>query len=268
MKNLKFSTKAKKPNSSVKGDVPKKLVEEFKVEYSKPMQIVYNSIMRTGEYPRQWVKEEQVLIPKSSSSEGLDSFRSISKTNFFSKVFESFLKDWIWPIVSPYIDKANYGGLKGDSPAYYLIDLLHFVNYHVNSSSPKAVLLAQADLRRAFNSVSHKHIILDLFDMQLDGWILRIVFSYLSNRNMTLKFRGIDSSTFFLTGSCPQGVFLSVVFFIISFNGAFLRPRVPRLSLKCKPCISFSSSNCLHPQIVHMLLMMCLPLNFLTILHK
>ena len=80
---LKIS-KATKPNSSVNGDIPKKLVKEFGVEFSKPMQIIFNSITRTGEYPRQWVREEQVVIPKSKPVDSLDSLRSLSKTVFFS----------------------------------------------------------------------------------------------------------------------------------------------------------------------------------------
>ena len=130
------------------GDIPKKLVKEFAVEFSKPMQIIFNSIVKTGEYPRQWVREEQVVIPKSKPVENLECSRSLSKANFFSKCFESFLRDWIMPIISPFLDKANYGGLKGDSPAFYLIHLLHFIHSNVNNRfSPHAVLLPQADIK-------------------------------------------------------------------------------------------------------------------------
>ena len=78
------------------------------------------------------------------------------------------------------------------------------------------------------------------------GWILRIICSYLTERNMILKFRGVESSRFFLSGSCPQGVFLSVLLFLVTFNGAFLRPRIPRGFLKCKRCRNNSFSVCLH----------------------
>ena len=36
--------KAKKPNSSVKGDLPKKLVQEFSCELSSPVTVIFNSI--------------------------------------------------------------------------------------------------------------------------------------------------------------------------------------------------------------------------------
>ena len=213
---------AKKPQSSVAGDIPVKLVKEFAVELSKPVGIIFNAITESGEYPRQWVQEEQVVIPKSKTIESFESLRSLSKTAFFSKVYESFIRDWIMPFISPFLDSSNFGGLKGDSPSYYLINLLHFIHSHLDQKVPHAVLLAQADLKRAFNSVSHRNIIIDLCDMMTPGWILKIIYSYLSHRNMVMKFRGATSSRFELTGSCPQGVFLSIIFFIETFNGAFL----------------------------------------------
>ena len=48
---------------------------------------------------------------------------------------------------------------------------------------------------------------------------------------MTLTMNGIESRTYSLPGSCPQGVFLGVFFFIVAFNSAFLRQSIQRKSL-------------------------------------
>ena len=56
--------KSKKPNSTVPGDIPVKLIKEFSCEISKPLTILYNKILSSFEYPRQWVIEHQVQIPK------------------------------------------------------------------------------------------------------------------------------------------------------------------------------------------------------------
>ena len=55
---------AKKPNSTVSGDLPKKIVKEFSVELSTPLEIIFNSITSNAEYPRQWIREYQTPIPK------------------------------------------------------------------------------------------------------------------------------------------------------------------------------------------------------------
>ena len=49
--------KAKKPNSTVPGDLPKKIVSEFSCELASPVTIIYKSILSNLQYPRQWVVE-------------------------------------------------------------------------------------------------------------------------------------------------------------------------------------------------------------------
>ena len=56
--------KSKKPNSIVPGDIPAKIVKEFGCELAAPLTIIFNSILRTFEYPRQWVVEHQIPLPK------------------------------------------------------------------------------------------------------------------------------------------------------------------------------------------------------------
>ena len=101
--------KSKKPNSVVPGDLPKKIVKEFSCELSAPVTIIYTSILKTFEYPRQWVVEYQTPLPKVNPPSSEDELRNIAKTAFASKVFESFLADWLMPIIGPFIDPCQYG---------------------------------------------------------------------------------------------------------------------------------------------------------------
>ena len=128
--------------------------------------MIYNKILQSAEYPRQWVVEYQVPIPKTASPEKLDDLRNIAKTSFISKVFESFLADWLMPIVKPYLDPCQYG-IKGASTSHYLIKLLQFVHEHLDLKDPHAVVVALVDLSKAFNRVSHSMVIEDLHDMKV-----------------------------------------------------------------------------------------------------
>ena len=78
--------------------------------------------------------------------------------------------------------------------------------------------------------MSHQQVIEDLYDMKVPGWLLLILISYLTDRKMILKFRGVLSALRSLPGSSPQGTVLGVILFIIYFNGAALRPSIPRPS--------------------------------------
>ena len=175
--------KAKKPNSSVKGDLPKKIVQEFSCELSTPVTIIYKSILKSFQYPRQWVIEYQIPLPKSYPPSSEDELRNIAKTAFCSKVFESFLSDWLMPIVSPYLDPCQYG-LKGASITHYLVKLLQFIHEYLDMKNPHAVVIALIDLSKAFNRVSHQMVIEDLFDMHVPPWLLLILTSYLTGRSM------------------------------------------------------------------------------------
>ena len=190
--------------------------------------MIYNEITKTKEYPRAWVVEQQIPIPKANPPSSIEDIRNISGTPFFSKQYESFISDWLLPIVDPFLDPGQCGGLKRSSISHYLVKLLHYIHYNLDRPKPHAVLLACVDMSKAFNRVSHQHVIEDLFHMKVPGWLLLIIISYLTNRKMMMKFRGILSALRSLPGSSPQGTVLGVILFIIYFNSAALRPEIPR----------------------------------------
>ena len=219
--------KAKKPNSVIHGDVPKKIVQLFSPELAEPVSRIFNKISSSSEYPRQWVKESQISIPKVFPPTSEDDLRPISRTFFFSKVYEGFIADWLFPFILPYMDPGQYG-MKGSSIVHYLIKFLHFIHSSLDLKQPHAVLAALIDLSKAFNRVSHMHVIQDLHDMHAPGWILAILFSYLSGRSMTMTYGKATSAPRLLPGSTPQGALLGGLIFIVKYNGACLRPTIPR----------------------------------------
>ena len=141
---------------------------------------------------------------------GEDDLRPISRTFFFSKFYESFIGEWLLPFILPFMYSGQYG-IKGSSILNYIIKLLHFVHSSLDLKQPNAVLAA-LDLSKAFNRVSHLHVIKDLYDMHAPGWIFAILFSYLSGHSMTMTFGKSTSSLRRLPGSTPQGALLGGLF--------------------------------------------------------
>ena len=219
--------KAKKPKGLVLGDLPRKLVQNCPDLLSFPATIIFNSISRSGYYPSAWKMEDQIAIPKSFPPESEDDLRNIAKTPFLSKVYESFVAQWLFTYIKPYLD-PDQCGFKGSSISHYLIKFLHFIHSSLDLKKPHAVLAACFDLSKAFNRVDHSLVIQDLFDMHTPAWLLKIVCSYLTHRTMTLTYRGARSTSRNLPAGTPQGAFMGGLIFMIKFNGAFLRPPVPR----------------------------------------
>ena len=70
-----------------------------------------------------------------------------------------------------------------------------------------------------------------------------------------LSYKGITSSSRPLPGSTPQGAFLGIFLFIVKFNGASLRPMIPRNAILSNCVKSFKKchvSDCSeHPKDIH-----------------
>ena len=56
--------KVSKPNSSVDFDVPGILIKEYPYQYAQPASIIFNKIIQSATWPRQWVKETVITISK------------------------------------------------------------------------------------------------------------------------------------------------------------------------------------------------------------
>ena len=219
--------RTRKPHGVVPGDLPPKLVKSFPDILAGPITMIFNYISVSSEYPQQWKVEHQIPIPKVTPPSSEDELRNISKTPFFSKVYESFVGEWLMEIVEPYVDPGQCG-IRGSSITHYLVQLLHFVFSTLDLKQPHAVLAAFVDLSKAFNRVDHSLLVQDLYDMHTPAWLLRIFISYLSGRSMFLTYNGAQSTEKSLPGGGPQGAFLGGIIFILKYNGAFLRPPIPR----------------------------------------
>ena len=171
---------------------------------------------------------------KGSPPQSEGDLRIISKTPFMCKVYEAFVTEWILEFISPYLDPSQCG-IKGLSITHYLIRFLHFIHSSLDTYKPHAVIAAFIDMAKAFNRVDHNLLIEDLFHMKCPPFLLRLCISFLSHRKLTLAYKGVNSKIQELHAGAPQGTLLGVIFFIVKFNGALLRPKVDRpLSLSSK----------------------------------
>ena len=219
-----------KPKSSVNGDVPMPVIKQFTFEYAKPAAGIFNRIIQSSQWPDQWKTEQTIVISKCKSKqpEIEDDLRTISKTQWLSKLLENILGDYILPAVDTYIDPGQCGGLKQSSISHYLVKLLDFVHQVLDKPTPHAAVLSGEDLSKAYNRGSHQLVIEDLHAMHVSPWVLSLLCSYLSGRTMVLSYMGPKSAVKPLPGGFGAGTFMGGLLFIVRFNGACLRPPVPR----------------------------------------
>ena len=129
-----------------------------------------------------------------------DDVRTISKTQYLSKVLESIIGEWLMPILEKHVDPNQCGGLKNTSIQHYLVKLLDFVHRGLDKRTPHAVVLAALDLSKAYNRGDHQKVLEDLLDMQTPTWLLSLIYSYLSQRSLVLKYQNVESAPKHLPG--------------------------------------------------------------------
>ena len=76
------------------------------------------------------------------------------------------------------------------------------------------------DFSKAFNRIDRNVVITILSEMNVPGWLLKIVMGFLTDREMVLRYRGITSSKKRLPGGGPQGTLLGLFLFLILINAA------------------------------------------------
>ena len=214
--------KATRKTSSVPGDIPAKILDEFLPEFCTPITAIFNKTFSTHQWPASYKTEYGVPISKIPIPESEDDLRSIGLTPYLSKRMEKLLIKWIWKYISPHIGLDQLGGLPGCSVTHYIIRMMDFIlrNLDDSSKNPGAVLAVTIDFSKAFNRMSHNIIITILAELNIPTCALRLIASYLSARSLCIRYRGASSSVRSMPGGGPQGTLLIVLLFILQVNYA------------------------------------------------
>ena len=235
----KMLQKVKKSKSGIPGDLPGALIKEFGQELSRPLSTIYNNIISTGNWPKNWKIEYGLPLKKIPQPYNEDDIRVISLTSVYSKTFEKFVISWLLEYLEEKIDVAQYGGRKGCSISHYLIDFVNFVSYNQDISHIQAVLAVAVDFSKAFNRQNHLILIELLSKLEVPGWLLKIVIGFLENREMEVSLGGEKSGRKILPGGGPQGTILGLFLFLILINSAGFKDNIGNTGqIICNPAVN------------------------------
>ena len=215
-------SKSKKTNSMVPGDLPKPIVQEFPEELAEPVTKIFQQILDTKKWPAMWRTEYGVPLQKKANPENENQLRIISLTSFFSKTLENLVIKWLLEFIGDKMDPKQFGGQKGNSITHYLIEFVNFILYNQDMTNPNAVLALMVDFSKAFNRQDHNTLITILSDMGCPRWLLEIVIAFLSERELIVKYKGLNSERKSLPGGSPQGTRLGMFLFLVLINFAGL----------------------------------------------
>ena len=105
----------------VQGDIFPALVTKFGDLLAIPLCEIFNEITRTRVWPLIWKQEYVTVIPKKTVPASVNDLRNISCTMLPSKIYESYVLNWLQEEVKT---KDNqFGGVKGCSTSHLLIQV-------------------------------------------------------------------------------------------------------------------------------------------------
>ena len=126
--------------------------------------------------------------------------RIISITNKLSTIAEQYIIRWAWPYLNRFMDRDQFGGIVGNSVSHYLIELTNFILHNQDLQSPKATIITLVDYSKGFNRIDHCKLMEELAEMEIPGWLLRIIASYLEKRTLVVRYKGGESEPAYLPG--------------------------------------------------------------------
>ena len=192
---------AKKPNSTVEGDILPRVVKAHNDALAVPVTRIFNSVFRHSSWPVAWKTETTVIIPKVSNPESLADCRNLSCTPFLSKVLESIVLEDMRSEIPEDLDQ--YGGTKASSVDHLLVDLFEGVTRPLEDGQPSLVL--GIDFEKAFNRLDHDKCLSQLKRLGASKSSIALTRSFLTGRMMRVKVGSQLSNKRPLKGGSPQG---------------------------------------------------------------
>ena len=159
---------------------------------------------------------------------------------------EHFIVGWLLDFIGDKIDIRQFGGSKGNLITHYIIELINFILSNQEQTVPTAVLACMVDFSKAFNRQDHEILITKLSDMNVPGWLLKLVIAFLSNRKMVVRYKGATSSPKDLPGGGPQGTLLGLLLFLVLINDAGYEGQENRVGENITRRKNFKAANLLH----------------------
>ena len=191
---------AKKPSSSVEGDLLPRVVKAHHALLVPAVTRIFNAVFSTGRWPSTWKVETTAVIPKVTMPESLGDCRNISCTPFLSKVLEGGVLDDLRERIP--VDETQYGGIKGCSVDHLLVDLFEELLEPLESGSSSLVL--SVDYEKAFNHLDHQECLTQLQRLGADPATVALTRSFLTGRSIRVQIAKTLSGGYSLSSGSPQ----------------------------------------------------------------
>ena len=204
------------------------IIDAFESNLNRALKM-YNCSILNSTFPDAWKISIVVPLPKVTNPKQAADMRPISLIPLPGKILEhlisSRLKNYLE--TNNILTENQHGFRKNHSTISAICTLLHnvYTNFHMN----KDTYLIYLDLKKAFDTVSHKILLNKLSRIGLDTTTISWFNSYLNNRKQYVKLNTDCSSLKNISYGVPQGSILGPTLFSLYIND--LSDVLPKSSL-------------------------------------
>ena len=193
--------------SSVKGDIPSKVLKHFADQIAVPMTEVINTSIKQGCWPDIFKLEIVTPVPKVPKPKTLTELRNISGLLNLSKITEKIIAKMIIADMKG-LDPSQFGNQEGISIQHYLIKLIDRVLEATDKKTKNgsvAVLATLVDWKEAFSRQCPKLGIESFIENGVRPALIPMLINFFQGRQMKVKWHGVLSKERELRGGGPQG---------------------------------------------------------------
>ena len=175
--------------------------------------------MKTGVFPDLLKVAKVIPIYKDDEADLPKNYRPISFLSIFDKLLEKVVHTRVKSFLDkhPVLYKYQFGFRSKSSTTYALLDVSDYI--YTSLDQGKYVFGVYIDLKKAFDTVSHKILLTKLEHYGIRGLALNWFSSYLSNRSQFVFINNVSSS---IISTCnygvPQGSLLGPLLFLLFIN--------------------------------------------------